>query len=64
MNLRNDSRGDFNITEYSEGIGLRGIRERLDTLGGSIQTRPLFDGFEMTITVPFRENSDDTNSDS
>lgn len=36
----------------TEGIGLRGMRERLGPIGGSLSTRNLPSGFELSVTLP------------
>ena len=35
-----------------EGIGLQGLRERLSTLGGRIETHSSPDGFELSAAIP------------
>ena len=47
MTLRNDSLVETDFEVFSEGIGLQGVRERLDSLGGTMRLEPLVDGFEM-----------------
>ena len=64
MSLRNDSRVDTYFENYSEGIGLQGVRERLDLLGGTMRLELLVDGFEMTTEIPITEVDNDTSSDS
>jgi len=38
--------------ELQEGIGLIGMRERLSTVGGRIETRSRPDGFELNAAIP------------
>ena len=40
--------------ELVEGLGLRGMRERLGKLGGTLEARNVSDGFELTAQVPLR----------
>ena len=42
----------FTITE---GIGLKGIRERLEVVDGNVSFGQVIDGFELVITIPRRE---------
>jgi signal transduction histidine kinase len=37
-----------------EGMGLRGMRERLEIFGGGIELRNRTDGFELLATIPYR----------
>ena len=55
MTLRNDSLVETDFEVFSEGIGLQGVRERLDSLGGTMRLEPLVDGFEMTTEIPITE---------
>ena len=41
--------------ESGEGIGLRGIRERLDVLNGSMSFGPLAHGYQLIVTIPGEE---------
>jgi signal transduction histidine kinase len=46
--------------KISEGIGLKGMRERIENLQGKIETRSLNSGFTIKVQIPFRElNKDD-----
>jgi signal transduction histidine kinase len=38
--------------DVQEGIGLQGMRERLSTVGGRIETRSRPDGFELSAAIP------------
>jgi len=38
-----------------EGIGLRGVRERLEAVSGSLSYGPVPDGYEMVVTIPREE---------
>lgn len=40
-------------SEFTEGIGLSGIRERLNPLGGTLAARNTVDGFELLIAIPY-----------
>ena len=56
MRVWNDTRITLPDPEVAgEGIGLRGIRERLATVGGSLSYRPVIDGFEIVVTIPREE---------
>ncbi len=41
-------------SEFTEGIGLSGIRERLNPLNGTLVARNTVDGFKLLITIPYR----------
>ena len=42
----------------SSGVGIVGMTERAETLGGSLSTRPLGDtGFEVVAVVPYYRRS-------
>lgn len=45
--------------EIKEGIGLKGMRERIERLRGTLNYRNVADGFEIWITVPFTEEPDE-----
>jgi signal transduction histidine kinase len=51
VNLRDDGGG---AREVKEGVGLSGMRERLEALGGSLECRNAMDGFSLTMRVPER----------
>lgn len=38
-----------------EGIGLRGVRERLEAVSGGLSYGPVPDGYEMVVTIPREE---------
>ena len=38
-----------------EGIGLRGVRERVDSLSGSMSHGPTADGYRLDLTIPCEE---------
>jgi len=38
-----------------EGIGLQGMRERVEALGGSIDPHNTVDGYELSAVIPFKE---------
>jgi signal transduction histidine kinase len=40
-------------SEFKAGIGLSGIHERLNPLGGTLLARNIVDGFELVITIPY-----------
>jgi signal transduction histidine kinase len=42
----------FGATAVQEGIGISGMRERVENLQGELGVRPLPDGFEVTATIP------------
>ena len=54
---------DFDKEELNEGIGLKGIRERLSIIGGELRTIRSPDGFNLSITVPAKELYHGTHSD-
>ena len=39
----------------TEGIGIKGMRERLEALGGDIHLENVSDGFELSAKIPFRK---------
>jgi signal transduction histidine kinase len=45
----------LDLATMGEGIGLRGIRERLETLRGELTYGPVADGFELAVTIPREE---------
>lgn len=47
--IRDNGQGSAAI---KEGIGLSGMRERLDPLGGTLSAGPIGVGFELRVTVP------------
>jgi signal transduction histidine kinase len=55
--------------EISEGIGLKGIRERLSLLGGSLNAHNLKYGFELVARIPmdrrllYKEEADGPHKD-
>ncbi len=42
--------------ELKEGIGLTGMQERLNDLGGSIKYQNITDGFELSVTIPLPDS--------
>ena len=44
----------------SEGIGLNGIRERLEIMRGRLKLGPVADGFEFVVTIPREELEHET----
>jgi len=51
VSVQDNGRGALEIP-VKEGIGLRGVRERLDRIGGWIQTQNILDGFELNAMIP------------
>ncbi len=49
VNVRDDGRG---AREIKEGIGLSGMRERLEAIGGRLEYRNALDGFSLTARLP------------
>lgn len=41
----------------NEGIGFKGMKERLDGLGGRLKASPMPGGFSLTVTIPMKENN-------
>ena len=52
VRVRDNGRG-VPFAKHEEGIGLKGIRTRLDECGGTLRTRGLSVGFEMEVRIPF-----------
>jgi signal transduction histidine kinase len=52
ISLRDDGMG---IGAIVEGIGLKGMRERLEFLGGYVNPHNVEDGFELIAGIPFKE---------
>jgi signal transduction histidine kinase len=50
VNIRDNGQGS---KEIIEGIGISGMRERVEALGGEIRARNAADGFELSATIPF-----------
>ncbi len=46
-------------TMVKEGIGFKGIEERLKPFGGSIEAANTIDGFRLLVTIPFLEETED-----
>ncbi len=46
------SGADDNLTE---GIGLKGVRERLESVRGSLVVGPVADGFQFVVRIPSEE---------
>lgn len=44
--------------EVKEGIGLRGMRERVEAIGGTLQLRNTASGFEVYATIPLATGED------
>ncbi len=51
VTVRDDGVGS---SGYTEGIGLRGMRERMERLGGTLVTDTEHGGFMVRGTIPFR----------
>ena len=49
VTMLDDGRG---ATELTEGIGIRGMRERFGKLGGTLNIEFPVDGFRLSATVP------------
>ena len=49
VNISDNGRGSGDV---KEGIGLGGMRERLASLGGRIETRSRADGFDLSAFIP------------
>jgi signal transduction histidine kinase len=49
VNVRDDGRGAVNVTE---GIGLKGMRERTEALGGELWAGNAVDGFVVSARLP------------
>ena len=47
------------MQDVKEGIGLKGMRERIEHLRGSVSYANVADGFEIWATVPFTEEPDE-----
>ena len=45
-----------NVNQFSEGIGLLGMRERITETGGSLSTEFATDGFTINATIPIEMN--------
>ncbi|GAB6275555.1 MAG: hypothetical protein SAMD01599839_00950 [Rectinema sp.] len=50
VSLRDNGVG---ATEFTEGIGMNGIRERLKPVGGTLAAHNIVDGFELLIHIPY-----------
>jgi signal transduction histidine kinase len=46
------------LTSSGGGVGLRGLRERLRHLGGTLEIRSSAEGSVVTVTVPVRQDAD------
>ena len=56
MTVRNSvQEGVQEVVVLSEGIGLTGIRERVEVVGGDVAYGPVSDGFELVVTIPREE---------
>ena len=66
MSLWNDNRAGAEPTRIHEGIGLRGLRERLELLGGELRLGRVVDGFKLVVMIPIAEADefDDSSSNS
>jgi signal transduction histidine kinase len=51
--VRDNGRGVQDETSIVEGIGFRGMRERLAEFGGTIRPRNVPDGFELWAVIPY-----------
>lgn len=67
MTIWNDTtRPTIEVRSTNEGIGLKGLRERLQTVNGRLSLGPMADGFQLQVSLP-REEVEidaDTRSDS
>ncbi len=54
VNVRDNGTGVAADTEIEEGIGLKGLRERLREFGGTLRAGGLDAGFELVVKIPFR----------
>jgi signal transduction histidine kinase len=43
--------------EVQEGLGLRGMRARVERLGGTVVVGPIADGFEVRVSIPLASGS-------
>ena len=55
MNIRDDGRGAETI---EEGIGLKGMEERVSQFGGAIEIPETMNGFHLVIRLPLREGKE------
>jgi signal transduction histidine kinase len=61
MSIWNDVPADVTLTEATdEGIGLRGIRERLDNVGGTMAYGQIAHGYQLTVSIPCEGEIDAT----
>lgn len=59
MTIRNSIENiDFDMDQLTEGIGLKGVRERIETLEGDMRMARAPDAFTLTVTVPEKEVHD------
>lgn len=54
IDMMDNGRG---TTEYSEGIGLSGMRENISALGGQFSAGTINEGFKLTARIPVQETS-------
>ncbi|MBT3273207.1 MAG: hypothetical protein HN368_08645 [Spirochaetales bacterium] len=52
MSIWNDDKSSMANAVISQGIGLTGVQERLDNLGGKLTANPVDDGFKVKIEIP------------
>ena len=53
LNVENGASGETPVTAFKEGFGLRGLRERAESLGGDFRASPTPEGgFRLTVGVP------------
>jgi signal transduction histidine kinase len=50
------------MTVKNEGIGLKGIKERLETINGTLSLQAVMDAFKLTVIIPKEELSIETDS--
>ena len=63
MTIWNSIEGlDFDADPIQEGIGLKGIRERLENFEGQLLMSRVVDGFNLTIMIPNKELSNGKNN--
>jgi signal transduction histidine kinase len=51
LNITDNGRGSGS-SGISEGVGLAGMRERVESMGGTIHFRNLSGGFKLTVELP------------
>lgn len=48
----NGSTSDTHFASHTDGIGLKGMEERVRKLGGTLRYGPIADGFQVSATIP------------